>query len=85
MSKDIKLVIANVTQIKSEITINVDVSVNIWTEHHESEKNNIWNPATCSCENIKYLASIIDDSMINPSKSFYMQFWQNHLSVSQVQ
>ena len=24
----------------------------------------IWNPATCSCENGKHLASIIDDSMI---------------------
>ena len=24
----------------------------------------IWNPATCSCENAKYLASIIDDSVI---------------------
>ena len=27
-------------------------------------KNHIWNPATCSCENGKYLASIVDDSMI---------------------
>ena len=24
----------------------------------------IWNPATCSCENGKYLASIMDNSMI---------------------
>ena len=24
----------------------------------------IWNPATCSCENDKCLASIIDDSVI---------------------
>ena len=28
------------------------------------EKYYIWNPDTCSCENGKYLASIIDDSMI---------------------
>ena len=28
------------------------------------EKDYIWNPATCSCENDKYLASIIDDSVI---------------------
>ena len=28
------------------------------------EKDYIWNPATCSCENGKYLASIIDDSVI---------------------
>ena len=28
------------------------------------EKDYIWNPATCSCKNGKYLASIIDDSVI---------------------
>ena len=28
------------------------------------KKNYIWNSATCSCENGKYLASIIDDSVI---------------------
>ena len=26
------------------------------------EKHYIWNPATCSCKNIKHLGSIIDDS-----------------------
>ena len=31
---------------------------------HICEKDYIWNPATCSCENGKYLASIIDDSVI---------------------
>ena len=42
----------NVIQISGGITINVDVTV----------KNvlYIWNPATCSCENGKYLASIAD-------------------------
>ena len=29
-----------------------------------SKKDKIWNPATCSCENGKYLASINDDSVI---------------------
>ena len=29
-----------------------------------AKKNYIWNSATCSCENGKYLASIIDDSVI---------------------
>ena len=29
------------------------------------EKDYICNPATCSCENGKYLASIIDDSVIS--------------------
>ena len=28
----------------------------------------IWNPATCSCENGKYLASIVDDSVITCDK-----------------
>ena len=28
------------------------------------EKDYIWNPTTCSCENGKYLASIIDDLVI---------------------
>ena len=32
-------------------------------EHHY-----IWNPATCSCENNKYLASIIHDSEITCDK-----------------
>ena len=28
------------------------------------EKSYVWNPATCNCENGKYLASIMDDSTI---------------------
>ena len=47
----------NVTQINGGITINIDMSV----------KNIvcfIWNPATCSCKDLKYLASIMDDSVI---------------------
>ena len=32
-------------------------------KHHICEKDYIWNPATCSCQNGKYLASIIDDSV----------------------
>ena len=28
------------------------------------QKNYVWNPATCSCKNGKYLASIMDDSAI---------------------
>ena len=31
---------------------------------HICDKDYIWNPATCSCENDKHLASIIDDSVI---------------------
>ena len=38
-----------------------------WCEskkHHVCEKDYIWNLATCSCENGKYLASIMDNSSI---------------------
>ena len=33
-------------------------------KHHISEKEYVWNPSTCNCENGKYLASIMDDSAI---------------------
>ena len=33
-------------------------------EHHIRKKDYIWNPATCNCENGKYLVSIIDDYVI---------------------
>ena len=38
-----------------------------WCEskkHHVCKKYYTWNPATCSCKNSKYLASITDNSMI---------------------
>ena len=57
------LVVANVTQIKRETTINISVSVKIW-KNITCAKNYIWNPATCSCENGKYVASTIDDSVV---------------------
>ena len=28
------------------------------------EKEHVWNPSTCTCENGKYLESIFDDSVI---------------------
>ena len=30
----------------------------------KQSKMYVWNPATCSCENENYLATIIDDSAI---------------------
>ena len=33
-------------------------------KHDVCEKDYVWNPATCSCENGKYLTSIMDDSAI---------------------
>ena len=49
----------NVFQIKSGITISVNTSAKkyIW-------KRLYWNWATCNCENGKYLAGIINDSVI---------------------
>ena len=43
---------------------NSDQSECACKKHHICEKDYIWNPATCSCKNGKYLASIIDDSVI---------------------
>ena len=33
-------------------------------QNHVYEKDYVWNPATCNCENGKYLASIMDDLAI---------------------
>ena len=41
--------------------VNVDVSV---TSSMYAKKKKVWNPATCSCENEKYLEIIMDDSAI---------------------
>ena len=49
------------------------------------KKDYIWNPATFSCKNGKYLASIIDDSVItcdeviNTTKKFQQQQFQQIL------
>ena len=51
----------NVSHINGGITINVDMSVK---KHHICEKYYACNPATCNSENGKYLASIMDDSVI---------------------
>ena len=51
----------NIIEIKSRITINVDVSAR---KQHMCEKDYICKPSTWSCKNRKYLASIIDDSVI---------------------
>ena len=37
-------------------------------KHHICEKDYIWNPATCSCNNGKYLTNIVDDSVITCDK-----------------
>ena len=43
-------------------------------------KNYVWNPGTCSCQNEKYSASIMDDSRImcdEITESFDKVVWQN--------
>ena len=35
-----------------------------WKKHQICEKDHIQNPATFTCKNVQYLASIVDDSVI---------------------
>ena len=56
--------VENVIQIKSWIKISSWCECKNLRKHHVCKKDNIWNPATCSYKIGKYLASIIDDSMI---------------------
>ena len=53
--------VENEIQIKSGIMINVKYKCK---QHNMYEKDYIWNPVTCSCKNNKYLANIMDDSVI---------------------
>ena len=50
----------NAIHINGGITINVDVSVKKFMYVEKI----VWSPATCICENGKYLASIMDESAI---------------------
>lgn len=43
---------------------NVSVSVKTPKEHNPCDKDYIWNPTSCSCENVEYLASTTNDSVI---------------------
>ena len=38
------------------------------SEKHVCNKDYTWNPATCSCENGKYLGSVIDNSVLTCDK-----------------
>ena len=57
------LMVENVTRMKSEITINVGVSVKIRKKIMLVREGYIWNAATCSSGNGKYLRSITDVSV----------------------
>ena len=51
------MTVENVIQIKSGCRCECK-------KHNICEKDYIWNPATCSSKNDKYLGSIIDNSVI---------------------
>ena len=52
-----------------------------WCEckkHNINEKDYMWNPATCSCENGKYLTNIINDSVIMCDEIIEWRVKMNH-------
>ena len=59
-----------VIQINGGITINVNVSVK---DRHIHEKDYVSNPATCNCENVKYIGSIMGDSVIMHDEITYSE------------
>ena len=61
MNVNVNLVVENVIGIKNGIMINVNVSLK---KHNTCEKGYIWNHTTCSSKNGKYLANVMDDSVI---------------------
>ena len=60
---NVNLMAENVTQIKSEITVNVVASVEI-RKNMRAKKIIFGIPATCTCKNGKYVGNIIGDSVI---------------------
>ena len=73
MNVNVNLIKENEIEMNGGITINVDVSVKniIYVK-----KNYIWNPSTCICENRKYLARIVDDSVTMCDEVKKKQFQQ---------
>ena len=54
-----------VIQVNGEMMVNVEMSVKKMSVcDHVCKKDHLLNPAICNCENRKYLASIMDDSVI---------------------
>ena len=49
---------------KNVIQNNGGIMISECKKHHICEKDYLWNLATCSCENVEYLASIMNDSAI---------------------
>ena len=61
---NVDLMEKNVIQVNGGITINIYVNV----KNALYEKGYIWNPATCSCQNGKYLASVMDIQQLHVIK-----------------
>ena len=59
MNVNVNLMVENVTQIKSETTVNI---MRVQKSKKTCmQKIYIWNPSTSTCESGKYLASITGD------------------------
>ena len=74
---NVSLIKDNVIQIKDEITILMRVK-----KYHICGKVYIWNPTTCSCENEKYLASIIDNPVITYDEMINAEAKSNNMEIS---
>ena len=65
---NVSLMVENLIQSKSGITINVNVGVKIRKNIICAKKDCIWNPPTCSYKNNEYLPSVVDHSVITCEK-----------------
>ena len=67
---NVRLTEENVTRIKSGITIS---ECKYPRKHNVCEKDCIWNAATCSCENGKYVAVLLMIQWLRVMKSKILQ------------
>ena len=65
------------TKFKSNQWGNNDKCPCEFKKHHICEKDYVWNPSTCSCENRKYLASIMDDLVITCDE--YIEWYEEEI------
>ena len=68
VSANVRLVEANVTQIKNITIINVGVNVKIRKNTVCAKRKYVRNPSTCSWENLRYAECIIEDPVITCDK-----------------
>ena len=61
---NVNLIKENITQCKSRITENVDVSVKVCSNQVYEKKNYAWNPTACAYKKDEYLGGIIDHSVV---------------------